>query len=80
MDFLELGNTLALLRKENSVSQAEMAKDLEISRATISAFENGKSGDIGVRKVLQIVDYLGYEMSFKSKSRFPTFEELRDAR
>ena len=80
MDFLELGNTLALLRKENGVSQAEMAKDLEISRATISAFENGKSGDIGVRKVLQMLDYLGYEMRFKPKSRFPTFEELRDAR
>ena len=80
MDVQELGETLALLRKQKHISQAEMANDLGMSRATISAFENGKSGDIGVRKVFQMLDYLGYEMTFKPKSRFPSFEELRDAR
>jgi hypothetical protein len=42
--------------------------------------ENAKTGDIGVRKILQIIDYLGYELVFKEKSAFPTFEELRDER
>ena len=51
-------------------------KDLNISRATISNFESGASSDIGLKKVLQIVDYLGYEINLKEKSAFPVFEEV----
>ena len=80
MDFKEFGESLSILRKQKKISQEQMAKDLGISRATISSFENGRGVDIGLKKVLQIVDYLGYELSFKEKSPFPTFEELRDAR
>ena len=54
------------------------AKDLNISRATISSLENANSSDVGIRKVLQILDYLGFELTCKEKSPFPSFEELRD--
>ncbi len=80
MDFKEFGKSIALMRKEKKISQGQMAKDLNISRATISALENAKTVDIGIRKILQIIDYLGYELVFKEKSAFPTFEELRDER
>jgi len=80
MDFKEFGKSIALMRKEKKISQGQMAKDLNISRATISSLENAKTVDIGIRKILQIIDYLGYELAFKEKSAFPTFEELRDAR
>jgi len=78
MDFKEFGKSIALIRKDKKISQGEMAKDLNISRATISSLENAKTVDIGIRKILQIIDYLGYELVFKEKSAFPTFEELRD--
>ena len=78
MDFKEFGKTIAIMRKEKKVSQGQMAQDLNISRATISALENARTVDIGIRKILQIIDYLGYELAFKEKSAFPTFEELRD--
>jgi len=78
MDFKEFGKTLATLRKEKKISQQQLAIDLYISRATISSFENGRGVDIGLKKVFQIVDYLGYELSLKEKSRFPVFEELLD--
>ncbi|HIP19275.1 MAG TPA: XRE family transcriptional regulator [Sulfurovum sp.] len=78
MDFKEFGKTIAIMRKEKKVSQGQMAQDLNISRATISALENARTADIGIRKILQIIDYLGYELDFKEKSAFPTFEELRD--
>lgn len=42
MDFKEFGKNLAILRKQNKISQEQMAKDLGISRATISSFENGE--------------------------------------
>ncbi len=80
MDFKEFGESIALMRKDKKISQVQMAKDLNISRATISSLENAKTVDIGIKKILQIIDYLGYELVFKEKSAFPTFEELRDER
>ena len=76
MDFYELGKELALLRKSKNISQQTISKDLNISRATISNFESGTSSDIGLKKVLQIVDYLGYKINIKEKSLFPVFEDI----
>ena len=73
MDFKSLGKAIAKSRKEQKLSQA-----LHISRATISALENGSASDIDIKKVMQLLDYLGYELSLKEKSPFPTLEELRD--
>ncbi len=80
MDFKEFGKQVSILRKKKKISQEKLALDLNISRATISSLENGKNADVGIKKVLQILDYLGFDLEFKEKSRFPTFEELRDAR
>nr|WP_264754807.1 helix-turn-helix transcriptional regulator [Marinobacter sp. LV10R510-11A] len=60
------------------MSQQKMAEHLGISRATINALENGRSGDIGIKKVMKVLDYLGKELAIRDKSPFPTFEELRD--
>lgn len=79
MNFLELGQAVKSLRREKKISQQLMAEHLDISRVTLSAFENGRAGDIGLRKVMLMLDYLGYEFRLREKSPFPTFEELRDA-
>lgn len=76
MDFYELGKKIALLRKSKNISQQQLSSDLNISRATISNFESGASSDIGLRKVLQIIDYLGFEFNLKEKSSFPSFEDI----
>lgn len=80
MDFYELGKELATLRKAQNISQQTMSKDLHISRATISNFENGSSIEIGLNKVIQIADYLGYEFVLKVKAPFPTFEDVINGR
>lgn len=80
MDFKELGNQIADLRKQQKISQTELSEDLHISRATISSFENGRGVNIGLKKVLQIIDYLGCEFTLKEKTRFPVFEELLNER
>jgi len=79
MNFQEFGKDISKLRKKHSISQSELCENIGISRATLSSFENGKSVDIGFKKVLNIIDYLGYQMHIKKSSPFPTFEELRDA-
>ena len=68
------------IRKLKKISQTQLSLDTGISRAAISSLENGRGIDVGLKKVLQIIDYLGYEICFKEKSPFPTFEELRDER
>lgn len=78
MDLQTLGKAVSTLRQQNGVSQLKMAEHLGISRATINALENGRSGDIGIRKVMTILDYLGKELVIRDKSPFPTLEELRD--
>ena len=76
MDFVEIGQYIAKNRKNQNISQEQMATDINISRATLSNFENGKASDIGLKKVLLIVDYLGLQIELKPKSRFPIFEEV----
>ncbi len=78
MDFEEFGDTLSQIRKKKKISQSEISDALHISRATLSSFENGRSVDIGFRKVLQICDYLGYKFSLVEKSPFPVFEDIID--
>ena len=80
MDYQALGQTISALRQQHGVSQLKMAEHLGISRTTINALENGRSGDIGIRKVMKILDYLGKELAIRDKSPFPTLEELRDGK
>ncbi|MDD3343385.1 MAG: helix-turn-helix domain-containing protein [Sulfurospirillaceae bacterium] len=80
MDLRDFGRYIATLRKAKKVSQKTLAHDLSISRATISSLENGTSSNVGIKTVLQILGYLGYELTCKEKSPFPTFEELRNER
>lgn len=78
MDYLELGQAIRELRQQQKISQQQMADHLAMSRTTINAFELGRSGDVGLKKVMKMLDYLGYEVAIREKSPFPTFEEIRD--
>jgi len=80
MDFKKFGQNISKLRKKQNISQDELCKDIGISRATLSSFENGRGVDIGFKKVLHIVEYLGYEIDLKASSPFPIFEDIRDAK
>ena len=73
----EFGKKISVLRKQQKISQEQLAKDLSVSRATISALENGNGSNVGIKTILQIVDYLGFELTLVEKSPFPTFEELK---
>jgi len=78
MDFKELGKKVAFYRGLKKISQQNVANAVGISRAKVNALETGHAGDVGVRKVIKIIDYLGYDICIKEKPPFPTFEELKD--
>lgn len=79
MDFLELGQQIRQLRQQQGITQQLMAEHLQISRMTLNSIETGRAGDVGIRKVMKVLDYLGFELSIREKSPLPTLEELRDS-
>lgn len=65
-DCQELARAISTLRKQQKISQQTMADHLFISRATINALENGRTGDVCVLKVMKVLDYLGCELAILS--------------
>ncbi len=78
MEFYELGEYIVRLRRDKKTSQQSLANAIGVSRATINALEKGRSGDIGIKKVIKILAYFNCEITIKSCSPFPAFEELQN--
>jgi len=76
----ELGLTIKQLRKEKHYSQSDLEEYSGITKRTISKMENGFVDEIGIKKVVSILDLLGYELAIRAKARPKTLEELQDER
>ncbi|MBT0652742.1 helix-turn-helix domain-containing protein [Geomobilimonas luticola] len=74
----DIGEEIRNERKRRKISQEKMAKDLEMSRATISQIESGTVQEIGVRKLIRILEYLDLELRVRPAGAPPTLDELRD--
>lgn len=48
-----------------------------MGRSTISQIESGVVQDIGVRKLIRVLDYLGLEFRVRLAGAPPTLDELR---
>jgi len=73
-----IGKKIREVRKSRKVSQAELAKALGMSRTTIGQIENGNIKEIGVRKLIRVLEFLGLELHVRPVGRPPTLEELRE--
>ena len=58
----QLGQTIRTHRKSRQMTQAELSGLLGMSRATLSALENGTVREVGIRKVMAICSVLGLEL------------------
>jgi transcriptional regulator with XRE-family HTH domain len=59
------------------LSQTVLARKARISRATLDALENGRLGELGYTKVVNILTALGLELKLhEANARRPTLEEL----
>jgi HTH-type transcriptional regulator/antitoxin HipB len=72
-----IGTAIATARRAAGRSQADLASSLGMSRATISAIENGTIQEIGVRKLMALCASVGLELVVRTKGRRPTLQELR---
>jgi transcriptional regulator with XRE-family HTH domain len=73
-----IGQQIRSERKRRKLSQANLAKLLHMSRTTISQIESGTVQDVGVRKVIRILEVLGLELQVRSAGPPPTLDELRE--
>jgi len=75
---LEIGKYIRQERKKRKLSQSKLGELLGMSRTTIGQIENGSIQDVGVRKLIRILDILDLELRVRVASGRPTLEELRD--
>lgn len=74
----DIGQHIRLARKKRHHSQAQIAKALGMSRTTIGQIENGTVQDVGVRKLIRVLEFLGLELRVRNAGAPPTLEELRE--
>jgi transcriptional regulator with XRE-family HTH domain len=74
-----IGAQIAAKRKKLGLSQAELARKASLSRATLDALENGRSGELGFSKVTKLLSALGLGLKLQeSGSQRPTLDELME--
>ena len=74
----KIGKYIRLERKQRKMSQSALAALLGMSRSTISQIENGTVQDIGVRKMIRILEVLDLELRVRPAGSPPTLDELRE--
>lgn len=75
----EIIATITRRRRELGLTQAELAARARISRRSIIDLENGMGKhDIGIRKLLRLLDSLGLQLTMSESKARPTESELRD--
>ena len=74
----DIGQQIRAERKRRKMTQSELAKLLGMSRSTISQIENGTVQEIGLRKLIRILDVLGLELRIRHTGTPPTLDELRE--
>ena len=70
MNLHEIGNKVKTLRKEQKMTQEELAILAGISRVTLGKIERGVFGSVSVKTLDLILNTLGYEIDLKMKSGF----------
>ena len=75
MNFVEAGTLIRNARRQACLTQSELAKRLRMSRATISQLENGVIVELGVRKLAQICERLGLEVTVRPRHPTLTLHE-----
>ncbi len=75
MDFVEAGILIRDARRKAGLTQEALAKRLRMSRSTISQLENGIIAELGVRKLAQICERLGLEVTVRPRNPPLTLHE-----
>jgi transcriptional regulator with XRE-family HTH domain len=65
----ELGQAIRNARKARNLTQARLAATAGLSRETLNLLESGLVRDLGIRKVLAVLEALGLDMTVEPTGR-----------
>lgn len=71
---MSVGERIIELRKKQNMSQAELARVMDVSRQAVSKWENGQTSPDTV-KLIQLADVLNTEVEFLATGRTPAYEQ-----
>lgn len=71
----DLGHALARLRRERRMTQKELAALCGMGQSTLARFETGGVAEFGSRKLLRLLEVLGYGMAFVPMKREFTLDD-----
>jgi len=72
-----IGAQIAAKRRDLGLTQTDLARRASISRATLDALENGRTGELGFSKVTKLPSALGLDLKVhEAASKRPTLDEL----
>jgi len=77
MHMKTVGTIIREARRATGRTQADLAASLRMSRATISAIENGTIQEIGVRKLASLCAAVGLDIHVGPPRSRPTLHQLR---
>lgn len=78
MDLSAIGALFRRARREQHRTQAELARELGMSRATLSALESGRCPEIGVRRLTALLEAVGLDLYAAPRKTRPTLDDLRE--
>jgi transcriptional regulator with XRE-family HTH domain len=77
LELISIGAQIAEHRRKLKLSQTALARKARISRATLDALENGRSGELGFSRLTKLLAALGLELKLQAaRSHRPTLDEL----
>ena len=71
---MSVGERISLLRKEQKISQGQLAEALGISRQAVSKWENGQSSP-DTLNLIRLAEALNTEVEYLATGRKPTYDE-----
>lgn len=76
-DLTDIAREIRSLRKQQRLTQHELAERARVSRPLIAKLEGGQLPELGVGRLLRILHALGLDLRLTTLNRKrPTFEDL----
>jgi transcriptional regulator with XRE-family HTH domain len=80
MTLSEIGIEIRQARKQRGLTLQAVASDLGMGIATLSRLERGDLDDIGMRRLLRVIEYLGLQLVLRPAGFGMTLDEaMKDA-
>lgn len=79
MRLQDLGREARKARLAKGLTQAALARETGLSRETLNLLESGLIRDLGIRKVIALLEYLGLEIALQPRARLRRPDYVRMA-